>query len=54
MTQHATDEGWLYFATVIDAFSRKVVGWSMGERPVADLVVGAVNMPFGTVVQRMG
>jgi transposase InsO family protein len=26
------------------AFSRKVVGWSMGERPVADLVVGAVNM----------
>lgn len=44
ITQHATDEGWLYFATVIDAFSRKVVGWSMGERPVADLVVGAVNM----------
>ncbi|MBI2915031.1 MAG: IS3 family transposase [Firmicutes bacterium] len=26
MTQHATDEGWLYVAVVIDAFSRKVVG----------------------------
>jgi len=44
LTQHATDEGWLYFATVIDAFSRKVVGWAMGDRPVADLVLSAVNM----------
>jgi len=24
-----TAEGWLYLATVIDLFSRKVVGWSM-------------------------
>lgn len=44
MTQHRTDEGWLYLAVVIDAFSRLVVGWAMGERPVADLVVAAVNM----------
>lgn len=44
LTQHRTDEGWLYLATVIDAFSRKVIGWAMGERAVADLVVDAVNM----------
>lgn len=44
ITQHATGEGWLYLATVIDVFSRMVVGWSMGERPVADLVVNALNM----------
>ena len=44
ITQHVTGEGWLYFATVIDAFSRKVVGWSMGDRPIADLVVSAINM----------
>ncbi|MCR4397948.1 MAG: IS3 family transposase, partial [Firmicutes bacterium] len=25
-------------------FSRMVVGWSMGDRPTADLVVSAVNM----------
>lgn len=44
MTQHRTDEGWLYLAAVIDAFSRRVVGWSMGDRPVTDLAIKAVNM----------
>lgn len=44
MTQHKTAEGWLYLAVVLDVFSRKVVGWSMGARPVADLAVKAVNM----------
>jgi len=44
LTQHATNEGWLYLAVVIDVFSRMVVGWSMGDRPVTDLVVNAVNM----------
>jgi transposase InsO family protein len=44
ITQHRTDEGWLYFSSVIDVFSRMVVGWSMGDRPVADLVLDALNM----------
>ena len=44
MTEHPTAEGKVYLAAVIDTFSRKVVGWSMGDRPLADLVVGAVNM----------
>src|SRR5690625_3496851 len=44
MTQHKTGEGWLYVAAVVDAFSRRVVGWAMGDRPVADLAVKAVNM----------
>lgn len=39
-----TDEGWLYLATVIDLFSRKVVGWSMSERMKADLVCNALRM----------
>ncbi len=44
LTQHKTDEGFLYLACVIDSFSRAVVGWSMGDRPVADLVVNALDM----------
>lgn len=44
LTQHATVEGWLYTAAVLDVFSRLVVGWAMGERPVAELVVDALNM----------
>ena len=39
-----TDEGWLYLATFIDLFSRKVVGWSMAPRMAADLVVDAFRM----------
>ena len=30
ITYIPTSEGWLYLAAVIDAFSRKVVGWSEG------------------------
>lgn len=44
MTQHRTEEGWLYLAAVLDVFSRRVVGWAMGDRPVADLPVEAVKM----------
>ena len=33
-----TAEGWLYLATVIDLFSRKVVGWSMSSRMTQELV----------------
>ncbi|CAA9546359.1 MAG: Mobile element protein, partial [uncultured Thermomicrobiales bacterium] len=27
----ATGEGWLYLAVVLDAFSRRVVGWAMDD-----------------------
>ena len=39
-----TDEGWLYLATVIDLYSRRVVGWAMSERMTADLVCDALMM----------
>lgn len=29
ITYNGTGEGWLYLATVIDAFHRKIAGWSM-------------------------
>lgn len=45
-----TKEGWLYLATFIDLYSRKVVGWSMSDRMTADLVVDAYDM----ALQRRG
>jgi len=35
ITYIATEEGWLFLAVVIDLFSRKVVGWSMGRTCIA-------------------
>ena len=39
-----TDEGWLYLATVIDLYSRRVVGWAMSERMTAELACDALTM----------
>ena len=44
ITQHMTDEGWLYLAVIIDAYSRKVVGWSMAKHLQAELVIKALEM----------
>ena len=38
ITYVLTEEGWLYLATVIDLFSRKVIRWSMNSNMRADLV----------------
>ena len=40
----ATLEGWLYLAVVLDAFSRRVVGWAMAEHLRTELVLGALEM----------
>ena len=37
-----TAEGWLYLATVMDLFSRNIVGWSMAERMTRQLVMDAL------------
>jgi putative transposase len=42
-----TDEGWLYLAAVEDLYSRKVVGWSLGERLTSELVNEALRMAIG-------
>ena len=39
-----TREGWLYLAVIIDLYSRKVVGWSMGRRLTSSLVCNALKM----------
>jgi len=44
ITYIATKEGWLYLVTVIDLYSRRVVGWSMADNMRTALVSDALSM----------
>ena len=44
ITYVPTWEGWLYVALVVDAWSRRIVGWSMRDGLEAELVVDALGM----------
>ena len=39
-----TLEGWLYLVTVLDIFTRRIVGWSMGIHHDAPLALAALTM----------
>ena len=39
-----TAEGWLYLASVLDLFSRKIVGWAMADHMQTSLVEEALKM----------
>jgi len=44
ITYVRTYEGFLYVATVLDLFSRKIVGWAMGKNIDRHLVIDAITM----------
>jgi transposase InsO family protein len=44
ITYIPTDEGWLYLATVLDLFTRKVVGWAMRDHMRQELTIAALTM----------
>ena len=44
ITYIPTNEGWLYLATVIDLYSRKIVGWAMSDNMKTTLVNNALEM----------
>ena len=44
ITYLQTSDGWDFLATVIDLYSRRVVGWALGATITADLVVAALEM----------
>lgn len=56
ITYVPTDEGWLYVASILDLFSRKIVGWHADQRMTKDLVLTALDRayrqqrPKGTVL----
>jgi putative transposase len=44
-----TLEGWVYLASVMDLFSRKIVGWSLADHMKKELAIQALNM---AIIQR--
>lgn len=40
----STRKGWLYLAAIMDLYSRRIVGWSMGNKNNAELVENALSM----------
>jgi transposase InsO family protein len=48
ITYIPTWEGWLYLATVIDVFSRRVLGFALADHMRASLVCDALTMAIAT------
>ena len=48
ITYIPTDEGWLYLATVLDLYSRRIVGWAMSDSLHRQLVIEALLMAVQT------
>jgi putative transposase len=44
ITYVSTQQGWLYVATVMDIWSRRIVGWSMADHMKTQLVSDALQM----------
>jgi transposase InsO family protein len=44
VTYLPTREGWLYFAVLLDLFSRRVVGWAFSERNDEQLTLSALHL----------
>jgi putative transposase len=44
ITYIRTKEGWIFLATVIDLYSRKIIGWATGHRQTTPLIIEALKM----------
>lgn len=47
ITYLETDAGWAYLATVMDAHTRKILGWSVADHMRVDLVASALQLAVG-------
>lgn len=48
ITYLRTGEGWLFLATVIDLFSRRVIGWSVADNMRTELIANALDAAVAT------
>lgn len=44
VTYIPTRKGWLYLSAIMDLYSRRIIGWSMGESNNSELVENALQM----------
>ena len=44
MTYVSTWQGWLYLSVIMDAYSRRIVGWSLAQHMRTELVQSALDM----------
>jgi putative transposase len=49
ITYIPTGEGWVYLATVIDCYSKMVIGWSMADHYKTSLIVAAIDSAAGAI-----
>ncbi len=60
ITYIRTWEGWLYLATILDCFSRRVVGWAMADHLCTELPLNALRIalthrsPSGVLIHHTG
>jgi len=54
ITYLRTTDGWLFLATVLDLYDRRVIGWSMGRDMASGLVCRALEMAVGNRPPRAG
>ena len=54
ITYVPTQEGWLYLATLMDLFSRKIIGWAMDKSLATDLTCQALRMALAGRQPRAG
>ena len=52
ITEHPTNEGKLYCCAVMDAYSRRIIGWSIADHMRTELVLDALGM--ATLRRRAG
>ena len=48
ITYIKTERGFVYLAVVMDLFSRKIIGWSLGTTMTNQLIIDAFNMAVAT------
>jgi len=54
ITYLRSNEGWLYLATILDLYDRKVIGWSMRDTMTSTLVCNALEMAVNNRSPREG